>query len=91
MCRNFDKFRTIKCIKLRIIIYKVIPVALSNPIQEYMVISINIIQDLRKVLSKNRGCDESDVQEKDQRIQASPRIREGKYKVRIALTNLSSI
>ena len=91
---NFDKIGTIKCIRLRIIRYKVILVALSNLIQEYMAISINIIQDLRKVLlSKNRGCHESDfekyVEVKDYGIQTSPKICEGKYQVWTALGNPS--
>ena len=61
---NFDKIRTIKCIRLRIVIYKVIPVALSNLIQKYMAISINIIQDPRKVFfSKHRGCHASNLVE----------------------------
>ena len=60
---NFDKFGIIKCIRLRIIIHKVILMALSNPIQEYMAISINIIQAPRKVLfGKNRGCHEFDFE-----------------------------
>ena len=61
---NFDKIRTIKCIRLRIVTYKIIHVAFSIPIQKHIAVSINIIQDPRKVfLSKNRGWHESELVE----------------------------
>jgi len=51
-CVEFlDKFRTIVCIKLRIIIHKAIPILFFNPIQKYMAVSIRISHDPRKIFS----------------------------------------
>ena len=57
-CVEFlDKFRTIVCIKLRIIIHKAIPISFSNPIQStwpYPSVSVKILE--KSFLAKIDGA-----------------------------------